>query len=110
MRVKFVLVVSLLMNVLLAVAFYDLFRASKANPRIVRTLNPVAITSAPTFRIAKTNVLIRAEPGFSWRDIESPDYPMYVLNLRSIGCPETTVRDIIVADVSQLYARKRAAE
>src|SRR5437870_4691436 len=47
---------------------------------------------------------------FSWRDVESTDYPTYIANLRDIGCPEQTIRDIIVADVNQLYAQKRATE
>lgn len=45
---------------------------------------------------------------FSWQELESADYPAYIANLRSIGCPEPTIRDIIVADVNQLYAVKRA--
>src|SRR5207247_8202605 len=28
----------------------------------------------------------------------------------AIGCPEATIRDIIVADVNQLFARRRATE
>ncbi len=57
----------------------------------------------------RTNFLVRRQP-FSWREVESPDYPTYIANLRSIGCPEQTIRDIIIADVSALYARKRATE
>src|SRR5262249_51123614 len=34
----------------------------------------------------------------------------YIANLRSIGCPEQTIRDIIIADVNALYSRKRALE
>lgn len=45
---------------------------------------------------------------FSWREVESADYPAYIANLRGIGCPEQTVRDIIIADVNQLYSRRRA--
>lgn len=47
---------------------------------------------------------------FSWREIESADYKIYIQNLRETGCPDGTVRDIIVADVNQLFARRRAAE
>jgi LysM repeat protein len=47
---------------------------------------------------------------FSWREVESADYPTYIANLRDIGCPEQTIRDIIIADVNMLYARKRATE
>ncbi len=46
---------------------------------------------------------------FNWNSVESPDYSTYIRNLRSIGCPEETVRDIITADVSKLYDQKRAA-
>lgn len=47
---------------------------------------------------------------FSWHEVESDDYPTYVSNLRDIGCPEDTIRDIIVADVNELYARKKSTE
>jgi LysM repeat protein len=46
----------------------------------------------------------------SWREIESEDYAAYVANLRDLGCPEQTIRDIIIADVNAYYARRRAAE
>jgi hypothetical protein len=39
----------------------------------------------------------------AWGQIESPDYPTYIANLRAIGCPESTIRDIITADVTKLY-------
>jgi hypothetical protein len=45
---------------------------------------------------------------FQWSQIESADYPSYIANLRAIGCPEQTIRDIITADVdSNLYAARR---
>jgi hypothetical protein len=57
----------------------------------------------------RTNVVVRRQ-FFSWAELESSDYPTYIANLRRIGCPEATIRDIIVADVNDLYARKIAAE
>ena len=48
-------------------------------------------------------------PPFHWRQVESPDYRAYIANLRRIGCPESTIRDIISADVANLYARRQAA-
>src|SRR5437588_7421960 len=47
---------------------------------------------------------------FSWREVESADYPTYIANLRDIGCPEQTIRDIIIADINALYTRRRALE
>lgn len=42
-----------------------------------------------------------------WRSVESDDYASYVANLRKIGCPEETVRDILVADINKLFAARR---
>src|SRR5258708_540416 len=57
----------------------------------------------------RPNVILRRQ-FFSWQEVESPDYPTYIANLRNIGCPEQTIRDIIIADVNALYSRKRALE
>jgi|GEM_PF-247607 len=43
---------------------------------------------------------------FDWQLVESDDYRDYIANLRSIGCPEETIRDIIKADVDKLYKSK----
>jgi len=56
-----------------------------------------------------TNTVVRRQ-FFSWQEVESADYPTYIANLRAINCPEQTIRDIIIADVNALYARKRATE
>src|SRR5579871_316351 len=65
-------------------------KASKNNPA-----DP-ATTPAPT-------------PAFHWRQIESEDYKKYVANLREAGCPERTIRDIILADIQKLYQPRIAA-
>src|SRR5689334_1834296 len=58
---------------------------------------------------SRPNVVLRRQL-FSWQEVESPDYPTYITNLKNIGCPEQTIRDIIIADVNSLYARRRALE
>ena len=57
----------------------------------------------------KTNIVVRRQY-FSWQEVESNDYVTYIKNLREIGCPTSTIRDIIVADVNALYAHRRAKE
>jgi hypothetical protein len=47
-----------------------------------------------------------AAASFSWRQIESDQYPQFIANLRSIGCPEQTIRDLITADVNKLFAER----
>src|SRR5216117_3816516 len=44
---------------------------------------------------------------FNWESVEATDYKQYIANLRSVGCPEETIRDIITADVNKLYESKR---
>lgn len=58
---------------------------------------------------SRDHIILRRQ-FFSWSEIESTDYSAYIRNLREIGCPEATIRDIIVADVSQLFAQRREKE
>ena len=44
------------------------------------------------------------------RNWNRPTIQAYLANLRDIGCPEQTIRDIIIADVNALYAKRRLAE
>lgn len=46
---------------------------------------------------------------FHWSAVESTNYLAYIANLRAIGCPEQTIRDIIIADVNSLFASRYAA-
>ncbi|MBI3878617.1 MAG: hypothetical protein HY301_00935 [Verrucomicrobia bacterium] len=44
---------------------------------------------------------------FHWSEVESADYRKYIANLRAIGCPEPTIKDLIVTDIMKLYALRR---
>lgn len=54
-------------------------------------------------------VVVRRLP-FTWAQIESEDYRKYIENLRSIGCPEETVRDIIVAEIEHAFEIRKIRE
>jgi hypothetical protein len=41
---------------------------------------------------------------FRWRQLETEDYRAYIERLRAIGCPEQTIRDIVIADLDKLMA------
>src|SRR5262249_23567716 len=43
---------------------------------------------------------------FRWSALESTDFRQYIANLRAVSCPEEIIRDIIVAEIDQLYAAK----
>jgi hypothetical protein len=55
-----------------------------------------------TREIKGTNEII----ALSWAQVESPDYKAYIANLRGVGCPEETIRDIVIADISKFYTQK----
>ncbi len=46
---------------------------------------------------------------FHWSAVEADDYRRYIANLRAVGCPEQVIRDVILADVNQVFAPRFAA-
>lgn len=46
---------------------------------------------------------------FHWSQVESTNYLTYISNLRGIGCPESTIRDIVTAELSAFYQERRRA-
>jgi hypothetical protein len=56
-----------------------------------------------------TNPIVPPASRFDWSTEESADYKTYLANLRAIGCPEETVRDIIIAAVDKLLASRSRA-
>lgn len=94
------LAISILANLCLALALWRTVRTG--TPKVEPGSNAVLVTN-----LTRTNIVVQRQ-FFHWRQLESPDYATYISNLVDIGCPETTIRDIIVADVNQLYARKLA--
>lgn len=75
--------------------------ATRSQPRGFHSTN----TSRTGARIPRTPV----EPPFRWSQVESPDYREYVANLRAVGCPEPVIRDMVCADLRQLYAARMLA-
>lgn len=75
--------------------------ATRSQPRGFHSPN----TNRTGARTPRTPV----EPPFRWSQVESPDYREYVANLRAVGCPEPVIRDIVCADLRQLYAARMLA-
>ena len=101
MRWRLLLIISLIANLLLSVGWVWSSRKPSISPEAAASL--AAATNKP---ITKTAVIVR-RTFFSWQEIESQDYAAYIKNLREIGCPEQTIRDIIIADVSQMLREKQ---
>ena len=60
-------------------------------------------------KVNATNFLTLPISSLEWARLESTNYPVFIANLRAIGCPEETIRDILIADIAKLYAQRRAA-
>jgi LysM repeat protein len=100
MRWRVILGISLVANLILALL---LTRSTKS----VDSSAPQASlgTNSPGTNNTRPAVIVRRQ-FFSWQQLESQDYPTYIKNLREIGCPEQTIRDIIIADVTQMLREK----
>jgi hypothetical protein len=109
MKLRLILILSVCVNLALAGAYFMGKRSSTAP-------EPAAQAADATKSITKSNRERRAQivvngvtNDFRWGSVESDDYRHYIANLREIGCPEETIRDIIIADVNKLYAGRLAA-
>jgi hypothetical protein len=103
MRGRAPLLLSLVLNAALLAALWTLVRREEAPSAVAPDLAEI------NNGVLRTNVVVRRQ-NFVWSDLESEDYPTYIANLRLIGCPESTIRDIIVAEVTQMFARRRTSE
>ena len=99
------IIVSLLAGVVYLLVREPFFAAVGGSGVAIQTN---VITRVAVRKFGSTNYFVRPS-GFRWSSLESTNYPLYIENLRSVGCPEETIRDIIIADVAKLYANRRAA-
>lgn len=95
----------------LAAASYYVARHYREKPESARVeyvtnYVPVAAVAAQQQMVTNTAT---ATNEFRWAQLESEDYRTYIQRLRSIGCPEQTIRDIIIADVDKLLAPRLQA-
>jgi hypothetical protein len=88
--------------------------ASSRSPAFTAPLRTKYVTNTVTQiavrKINATNSLLTALAGrpLSWQALESTNYVAYIQNLRAFGCPDETVKDIILTDIARLYAKRRA--
>ncbi len=115
MNAKVLLILSVIVNVALGVALLKPKPELSPRPASVETKSTPAASPAPNTAVTpatKTRTVTQVVTNtvaqkFDWSSVESDDYKKYIANLRSIGCPEETIRDIITADVNKLYEAKR---
>jgi hypothetical protein len=110
MKIKVILILSICINVALG-GFYLVKKPAASSTEatqsagagtnsVPRVMEKSAVTQVVTNDVAHK---------FDWRLVESEDYKKYIANLRSIGCPEETIRDIIIADVNKMFESRAKA-
>ena len=109
MKWRLIIAGSVLLNAVLAVAYF-----SNRGPVAPRADVPVVVhtnevRTAMQARALRPMTVEMSTNDFHWGTIESQDYREYIANLREIGCPEETIRDIIIADINKLFAGRVAA-
>src|SRR5215211_7150065 len=108
MNARVLLILSICINA--ALGGYIIFKGSKSTaPAETVAKATDAVASRRSAQSGKTvTVTVPSTTSLDWRVVESEDYKKYIANLRASGCPEETIRDIIVADVNKLFeARKK---
>jgi hypothetical protein len=80
----------------------------------------VATAEQLTSAVSATNSFaakpVFTEKKFNWQHIQSDEqgrtneYQAYLDSLRAVGCPEDKVRHIVLADINELFAKKRLKE
>jgi hypothetical protein len=111
MKLRLILIISICVNLALAGAYF----VNKGSTRAGKSSAPEqpgttkAAAKSERERRAQLARVAGDTNGFHWGSVESDDYREYIENLRAIGCPEETIRDIIIADVNKLYAGRIAA-
>jgi len=104
-----VLKVSILGNIILAtVVFWLVRRGPIASGRTAGTVEAEITNRFPEINAKPSAAAHPSQESFRWSQLESTDYRTYLANLRSVGCPEQTIRDIITADLDSSYAPRRA--
>lgn len=103
---KFMLLLALLNLGVAAGVMYYVFRPApetSVQPELEETTTEVPATNPEPVPTTVERV-VTVTNQFRWAQLESEDYKTYIARLRSIGCPEQTIRDIIIADLDKLLA------
>ena len=100
---KRLLLVSLAINVCLGVTLILQQRGTRSTIS-TEEASLRSVSNTPAYKVEAIQSTSRP---IGWESVEAPDYQQYIKNLRAIGCPEETIRDIIEADVLKLYEEKK---
>ena len=110
MSLQRLLMISILANL---VCFVGLFWLSTDRQSSTEPSQPVPagepVSSGQALgQTAPPERIVREVERFHWRQIEDEDFKKYIQNLRDIGCPEETIRDLVKQDLDKVYDQRKA--
>ena len=98
---KRLLLISLLGN--LALFGLVAWRKSASVPLPVREARTESLTPHGTLTPPPARRITTGLAPVGWAKLETPDVRQFVANLRAIGCPEATIRDIVTLRICRRY-------
>src|ERR1044072_3357657 len=112
MKIRTFLIVSLAANLGLVAAVVGLVRRPKQLAYSSNNSSPLLLSyepRAPAQTIGGVPLDGAVARRFRWNELESPDFKTYIANLRSVGCPDETILDLIIAEVEKQFSKRRSA-
>jgi 2-hydroxychromene-2-carboxylate isomerase len=109
MRISFVILLSLAANVVLAAVW---LQVNHSSPKAV---DAVAAAQTETVMVAPSSV-VPVDDGATglnsqarWSDLQVADLREFVRRLRAVGCPEETIKDLVLAELNRSFSKKQRA-
>lgn len=107
MKIKPVLVASIGLNLFLLGVEAYLVRENLGDlsslPPLIVCVPPAELGVAVEPGDAEASPVVELSQGYTVATIESAAFRDYVSHLRSLGCPEDTIRNVIATDVSEMF-------
>src|SRR5688500_5525810 len=94
------IVVLLAFNTAMWLAFVGKRPDAKVHPGLKPPPRPLAQPS----KAVPTPVVVIRTNAFNWVQLEAEDYRTYIARLRSMGCLEHTISDIVMPDLEKVVA------
>jgi hypothetical protein len=107
MRISLIILLSLATNVVLALVWFRVgYLVPPAGDVSVRTAVTESVTEQSN---APANEVDGSTAQTSWFDLQTNDLKEFVRRLRAAGCPEETIKDLVLAQLNRGYSIKQRA-
>ena len=108
MKLQRLLLISVVANLVCLVGLFWLSTDRQPSTGPSQQYPVAAAPSQALGQAAPRERIVREVEPFHWSQIEDADYKTYIKNLRRIGCPEETIRDLVKQDLDKEYDQRKA--